>query len=72
MLLDMFRTPLCPSSGASYCCGVGSVVSSSLVLLLLLLSRVSVDESKRRNASILVAKPEVKMSYCISYLCEKK
>jgi hypothetical protein len=44
MLLDMFRTPLCPSSGASYCCtcslwspcGVGSVVSSNLVLLLIL------------------------------------
>jgi hypothetical protein len=43
MLLDMFRAPLCPSSGASYCCtcilwspcGVESVVSSSLVLLLL-------------------------------------
>jgi hypothetical protein len=51
MLLDMFRTPLYPSSEASYCCtcslwspcGVGSVVSSSLVLLLLQLSRVSVD-----------------------------
>jgi hypothetical protein len=50
MLLDMFRTPLCPSSGASYCCtcslwspcGIGSVVSSSLVLLLLLRKHVSI------------------------------
>jgi hypothetical protein len=40
ILLDMFRAPLCPSSGASYCCtcslwspcGIGSVVSSSLAL----------------------------------------
>jgi hypothetical protein len=46
ILLDMFRKPLCPSSGASYCCtcslwsprGVGSVVSSSLALLLPLIS----------------------------------
>jgi hypothetical protein len=44
ILLDMFRTPLCPSSGASYCCtcslwspfGVGYVVSSSLALLLVI------------------------------------
>jgi hypothetical protein len=43
ILLYMFRTPLCPSSGASHCCtcslcspcGVGLVVSSSLALLLL-------------------------------------
>jgi hypothetical protein len=49
MLLDMFRTPLCPSPGASYCCtcslwsscGVGLVVSSSLVLLSLCDYRLS-------------------------------
>jgi hypothetical protein len=42
ILLDMFLTTPCPSSGASYCCTcslwspcrVGSVVSSSLALLL--------------------------------------
>jgi hypothetical protein len=47
-LLNMFRTPLCPSSGAShYCtcslwspCGVVSVGSSSTVRLLLLLSHM--------------------------------
>jgi hypothetical protein len=49
MLLDMFWTPQCPSSGASYCCTCSlwspcrfrSVVSSSLALLLLPFSCVS-------------------------------